>query len=240
MARFAVVLCGSGRADGSEIHESVSVLVHLARLGAAYRCFAPDAWQADVINHATGQTAAGERRNCLVEAARISRGEISPLATLSAGDFDGVIFPGGLGAAKNLCTFARDGAEATVIPDVERVIRAFHAARKPIGLCCIAPVLAARVLGTGSGGPGCTVTLGDGDGIEGAVQGWGSTHARRGVEEACFDEANLIFTSPAYMHADATPHQIFVGIGKMVEGVVDHGPDIIRGYHKQGDFAAGI
>jgi enhancing lycopene biosynthesis protein 2 len=35
----------------------------------------------------------------------------------------------------------------TVDPEVERVIREFHAAGKPIALCCIAPILAAKVLG---------------------------------------------------------------------------------------------
>lgn len=35
----------------------------------------------------------------------------------------------------------------TVNEDVVRVLKDFHKAKKPIGLCCIAPVLAAKVLG---------------------------------------------------------------------------------------------
>src|SRR5512140_3595811 len=103
MPKIAVVLSGCGRADGSEIHESVSILIHLARAGAAYHCFAPDQAQSDVVNHATGKPAK-ETRNCLVEAARIARGEITALAKLDVDAYDGVIFPGGFGAAKNLCT----------------------------------------------------------------------------------------------------------------------------------------
>ena len=35
----------------------------------------------------------------------------------------------------------------TVIPEVERVITGYHGAGKPLAFCCIAPVLAAKVLG---------------------------------------------------------------------------------------------
>src|SRR5579862_9497660 len=132
MPNIAVVLCGCGRADGSEIHEAVSCLIHLSRLGATYSCFAPDAPQAGVINHLTGKPSPGEKRNQLVESARIARGRIAPLSTLNPADFDAAVFPGGFGAAKNLCTFAKDGERCTVIPDVERIVKSFHAAAKPI------------------------------------------------------------------------------------------------------------
>lgn len=44
-------------------------------------------------------------RNVLTESARIARGKISDLAQLSAAHHDAAIFPGGFGAAKNLCVF---------------------------------------------------------------------------------------------------------------------------------------
>ena len=44
----------------------------------------------------------------------------------------------------------------TVHPEVSRVLTDFHGAAKPIGLCCIAPMLAAKVLGS----KGVTLTLG--------------------------------------------------------------------------------
>ena len=40
--------------------------------------------------------------------------------------------------------------------DVERILKEFHKEGKPIGLACIAPVLAAKVLGS----KGITITLG--------------------------------------------------------------------------------
>lgn len=216
--KIAVVLAGSGRGDGSEIHESVSVLVHLSRHGVDYTCFAPDLPQADVVNHATGQPT-GETRNQLVESARIARGDIAPLARLDVDAFDAVVFPGGFGAAKNLCTFAKDGENCAVVPDVARVIKGFHAAGKPIGLCCIAPVLAARVLGTKMGGPGCMVTIGTDEGTASAIAKMGSTNVGKGVTEAVTDPKNRIVTTPAYM-CDAKPHEVFEGIGKMVDQVV--------------------
>jgi enhancing lycopene biosynthesis protein 2 len=220
MPKVAVVLTGCGRADGSEIHEAVSCLVHLSRLGASYRCFAPDAPQVDVVNHLTGKPMSGEKRNQLVEAARIARGEIAPLAALNPTDFDAVVFPGGFGAAKNLCTFARDGKNCTVIPEVERVVKGFHSAGKPVGMCCIAPVIAAKVLGKASGGPGAKVTIGDDPDTAAAIGAWGSTNIVKPVTEAYTDEANRLSTAPAYMYGRATPHEVFEGIGAMIESTL--------------------
>lgn len=214
--KIAVVLCGSGRADGSEIHESVSILVHLSRHAHAYQCFAPDAPQRDVINHATDKPQAGLSRNMMVEAARISRGNIKPLIDLTSKDFDAVAFPGGFGAAKNLCDFAIKGSDCEVIPDVVRVIKDFHAAKKPIALCCIAPVLAARVLGTRMNGPGCRVTIGTDAQTANAIATMGSENIAKAVRDVCVDEPNRLITTPAYMF-DATPFEVFEGIGKMID-----------------------
>ncbi len=214
--RIAVVLAGSGRSDGREIHESVSVLVHLSRKGWAYRCFAPDAPQAEVVNHATDTIEAGATRHMLAESARISRGDITPLERLDAAGFDALVIPGGFGAAKNLCDFASRGAACTVRSDVSRAVKAFHAAAKPIGLCCIAPIIAARVLGSASGGPGCTITLGGESGAAAAARAMGATHQECSVTQACVDRVNKLVTTPAYMH-DARPHEVFDGIGAMVD-----------------------
>ncbi|KPP66570.1 ES1 protein, mitochondrial-like [Scleropages formosus] len=172
--RVAVVLSGCGVYDGTEIHEAsayvfrsvvkavreavsiflmASVLVHLSRGEAQVQMFAPNISQMHVIDHCKGQPSE-ESRNVLSESARIARGNISDLAQLKVSDHDAVIFPGGFGAAKNLSTFAVDGKDCKVIEDVERVLKDFHKAGKPIGLCCISPVLAAKVL------PGVEVTVG--------------------------------------------------------------------------------
>jgi len=217
MPRAAIVLAGSGVYDGSEIHEATSLLIHLSRHGVAYNCFAPDQDQMHVIDHVTGQPAEGETRNVLVESARIARGKVQRLSDLSVDAFDAVFFPGGFGAAKNLCSFATEGAGCTVNPDVERVLREFHDAGKPIGMCCIAPIIAAKVFGTEAGGSGCTVTIGNDADTAAAIRAMGSKNEERPVTEACVDDANNLVTAPAYMYGDAPPHEVYEGIGAMVE-----------------------
>ena len=76
---------------------------------------------------------------------------------LKSEDFGAVIFPGGFGAAKNLCTFATS-SDPTVDEEVERVLKDFHGAEKVIGMCCIAPIILALVFGK-SGVP-IKITLG--------------------------------------------------------------------------------
>ncbi|KAF0117575.1 MAG: ThiJ/PfpI [Rhodospirillaceae bacterium] len=140
MKKFAVVLSGCGVFDGAEIHEAVLTLLAIDRQGGSSQCFAPDMPQAHVINHLTGQEMP-ETRNVLVESARIARGAIKNLRDYKAAEYDGLIFPGGFGAAKNLSSVAFDGAACKVTVEVERAIRETRAADKPIGALCISPTL---------------------------------------------------------------------------------------------------
>ncbi|XP_053164343.1 glutamine amidotransferase-like class 1 domain-containing protein 3, mitochondrial [Hemicordylus capensis] len=178
-AKVAVVLSGCGVFDGTEIHEASAILVHLSRGGANVQMYAPNISQMHVVDHSKGQPAEGESRNVLAESARIARGKIADLTKLIAKDYDAVIFPGGFGAAKNLSTFAVDGKDCKVNGEVERVLKDFHKAGKPIGLCCISPVLAAKVL------PGAEVTVGHEEeqggkwpyaGTAGAIKAMGGKH----------------------------------------------------------------
>ena len=145
--RVGVVLSGCGVYDGTEIHEAALTLYFLDRSGAKIICMAPDAAQMHVIDHGKGSPT-DEKRNVLVESARIARGEIKDLSAVSAADLDALIFPGGFGAAKNLCDFAVKGADCSVHPRSRTgSFRQMHESKKPLGFLCIAPVLAARVLG---------------------------------------------------------------------------------------------
>lgn len=217
----AVVLSGNGVFDGSEVHEASAVLVHLSRAGADVSIYAPDIPQMHVLNHAKGDVAEGETRNVLAESARIARGKISSLAELDATHHDALVFPGGFGAAKNLSSFAVDGVNCTVNKDVEQAIKTFHAAKKPIGLCCIAPVLAAKIL------PGVEVTVGQDKedvqwpyaGTAGAVEQMGAKHVNKDVNEIHVDEQNKVVTTPAFM-CETNVHEVHDGIGKMIQAVV--------------------
>ncbi|MCQ2265155.1 MAG: isoprenoid biosynthesis glyoxalase ElbB [Bacteroidales bacterium] len=192
MKKFAVVLCGCGCYDGSEIHESVMTLLAIDRNECQYSIFAPDADQYHVINHYTKQ-ATDEKRNMLAEAARIARGDIQPLTALKVSDFDAIVFPGGFGAAKNLFTYAVEGTNAVAIPEVERVVRDFYAAHKPIGALCIAPVMIAKILGN------VTITVGVDQKTIADVESFGAKHINTQQTEVIADKENKVFTTPCYM-----------------------------------------
>ena len=192
MKKFAVVLCGCGPLDGSEIHESVMTLLAIDRNECQYTIFAPDADQFHVMNHYTKEVMP-EKRNMLVEAARIARGDIHPLTELKSADFDAVVFPGGYGAAKNLFTYAMKGTKAVVDAEVERVIKDFHAQRKPIGALCISPVLLAKVLGN------ITITVGTDEKTIHDVETFGAQHINTQQTEVIADKENMVFTTPCYM-----------------------------------------
>ena len=110
MKKVAVILSGCGVYDGSEIHEAVLTLLALDRAKAEVTCVAPDIVQKHVIDHRTGSEMIDEDRNVMREASRISRGEIASLDALKVSEFDAMIFVGGFGAAKNLSSYAFDGA----------------------------------------------------------------------------------------------------------------------------------
>ena len=146
MPKIGVLLSGSGFLDGAEITEAVCTLLFLDRAGAEAVCMAPDVEQRQVVNHLSGETT-DETRNVLVEAARIARGKIRPLGEVKVEELDGLVMPGGFGAALNLSSFAVEGPEGSIREDVAALIRDLHAAGKPIGAICIAPALLALALG---------------------------------------------------------------------------------------------
>jgi enhancing lycopene biosynthesis protein 2 len=214
MKKIAVVLSGCGVFDGSEIYESVLTLLRLEHNGVQYQCLAPNVEQLHVINHLTGEVAQGERRNVLVEAARLARGEIEDLATADPAEFDALIIPGGFGAAKNLSDFAIKGADCTVIPQLVQFARAIHAAGKPVGLICIAPTLTPKLLG-----PGIRCTVGNDSEVAGAIERMGGEHASCSVDQIVVDPDKRVVSTPAYMLARSIS-EAASGINRLVDEVV--------------------
>jgi enhancing lycopene biosynthesis protein 2 len=214
MKKVAVVLSGCGVYDGSEIHEAVLTLLALDQRGINYQCFAPNIPQLHVVNHLTGEVAAGETRNVLIEAARIARGEVRDLAQASAADFDALLVPGGFGAAKNLCDFAVNGSAMQVQPDFLRFAQAMHKAGKPIGLICIAPAMAAKIFGAG-----VECTIGSDAETAATITAMGGKHIACPVEKAVIDKRNKLVTTPAYMLAQRIGDAA-KGIDECVEAVL--------------------
>jgi enhancing lycopene biosynthesis protein 2 len=210
--RIAVILSGCGHQDGAEIHEATFTLWAIHKHGAEYQCFAPDIMQHHVLNHLNGQEME-EQRNVLVEAARIARGQVKDLAEFDANIVDALVIPGGVGVAKNLCSYAVDGPQCTVNKDVEQAVKAMHQAGKPIGALCIAPVLLARVLGD------ITLTIGQDEETAAKIQEMGAAHAHTGIGEIAVDQQNKIVSTPCYM-LDSRVDQIADGAEALVQAVL--------------------
>jgi enhancing lycopene biosynthesis protein 2 len=214
MKKIGVVLSGCGVRDGSEIHESVCALLAIDQAGCESVCMAPDADFA-VTDHLTMQET-GEKRNILVESARIARGNIRNIKDMNAADLDAVVLPGGFGAAKNLCDFAVKGAAASVHPEVARLLKEMAAAGKPIGAICIAPVLIAAVLGREYT---TTLTIGNDAGTAAEINKTGAIHQECPVTGLVVDRKNKLVSTPAYMLATRIS-EAYEGIEKCVKEVI--------------------
>ncbi len=212
MKKFAVVLSGCGVFDGAEIHEATLSLYAIAYNGGSYEIFAPDVKQHHVINHITGEEMS-ESRNVLVESARIARGKIRPLSEFDQEGFDGLLFPGGFGAAKNLSNWAFKGPESTVIEEVGNAIRAMVKAEKPVGALCISPVLLAKTV------EGARLTIGSDAATAAAVQSAGASHVETTHGEVVIDDRYKLVTTPCYM-LDATIVQIAEGADNVVKAML--------------------
>ncbi len=209
---IAVILSGCGHQDGAEIHESTLTLWAIHKHGADYHCFAPNIPQYHVLNHITGEEM-NDKRNVLIESARIARGKISELAIFKADDFDALVLPGGFGAAKNLSDYAFNGADCQVNDSVAKAIKEMHAAGKPIGALCISPVLLARTL------EATKLTVGQDPTTITNIGKMGATHETSSEGQIVIDSDNRIVTTPCYM-LDSRVDKIGEGADKLVAALL--------------------
>lgn len=225
MKKVAVLLAGCGVYDGSEIHEAVFTLLSIARQGGSYQCFAPDKEQLHVINHVTGSEMP-EKRNVLVESARIARGEIKPVSELKPSEYDGLVIPGGFGAAKNLNQWAIKGPEGEIDPDVARVIREFVKARIPVAGLCMGPtVIASALKGVLTG---ARLTVGstaekspyDIQAISNGLVSTGAVAEYKTIREFTVDDELKIVTAPCYM-MEGSIDQVYGNVQQAIEALFD-------------------
>lgn len=202
--KYAVLLHGNGVYDGTEIHEAVCTLLSIAQAGHEYQCIAPDVQQHHVINHTNGDEM-NETRNVFVESARIARGDILKVAEINAADYDGLVIPGGFGAAKNLTTWAFDGPESEILPQVKSLILGFVSSNKPIAALCMSPTTIAKALeGTdyharltvGSTEEPSPYEIGA---ISNGMKSIGVIAEMRTVREVAIDNGLKIVSAPCYM-----------------------------------------
>src|SRR5690554_1241111 len=143
--KIGVLLSGSGVYDGSEIHEAVFTLLAIAESGNEAVCIGIDKEQYHVVNHLNGEEQP-EKRNMLVEAARIARGDIREINEVTPADIDALVIPGGFGNAKSLTDWAFKGSDSEIIPEVKLLIVNMINVGKPIAALCVSPVVVAKAL----------------------------------------------------------------------------------------------
>lgn len=217
--RVGVVLSGCGTQDGSEISEAVLVLYSIERAGGSAVCMAPAATQASIVDHLTATPDPhAAPRHVLAEAARITRGRLRDIATVREHDVDALVFPGGNGVATVLSNYAEKGVVCDVHPEVTRLLRAMLQRRRPMGFVCMAPILAARVLGPPAG---VRVTFGSKtcpEAKHAAVMGADVRPCP--LREILVDEKNRVVSTPAFMYDDARLADVGFAIERLVRQVL--------------------
>jgi enhancing lycopene biosynthesis protein 2 len=225
MAKIGVLLSGSGVYDGTAIQEAVLTLLAIKEAGHEYVCMAPNIDQHHVINHLNGEEM-NETRNVLIESARIARGDIRPVSEVTPADIDALVLPGGFGAAKNLSSWAFDGPNGTILPEVKLILVNMVNVGKPICALCVSPTLVAKAFENSSINP--LLTLGsDKESSEYDIQGFsdgiasvGANPVMKSISEIAVDEKNKIVSAPCYMmEADIAEVRtnIKMAIDKMIE-----------------------
>jgi enhancing lycopene biosynthesis protein 2 len=212
MKKIGVILSGCGFMDGAEINEAVLTLLAISRQGATPLLMAPNVNQYHVINHTNGQ-AVQETRNVLIESSRIARGEIKDINEVSADDFDALMIPGGFGVAKNLSNFAFKGAQAAIIPEVAKMLKAVNDQQKPIGAICISPAVLALLFKA-------KLTIGSDEATSQIINDLGGQHFQKNANEIQVDEELKIVSTPAFM-LNAPLHEISEGIDQCVKKVIE-------------------
>ncbi|MCC2644774.1 MAG: isoprenoid biosynthesis protein ElbB [Burkholderiales bacterium] len=215
VVKIAVILAGCGRMDGSEIQESVLTLLSIRQNKAVFQCFSLDLPQNHVSNHLTNESVPSEKRNMLVESARIARGEVKPLEELEIAEFDALIIPGGNGVAYNLFDFATNGKDYIVNPLVKHKCLEFTKNKLPVGFICIAPAMIPGIYG-----PGIELTIGTDKETSELLTTMGAKCFDCLVDEIHIDKTHKIVTTPAYMLANHIG-EAYLGVKHLVDAIIN-------------------
>lgn len=202
--KVGILLSGCGVYDGSEIQETISAMLALEESGVEYIGISINKNQHHVINHIDGSEQ-HETRNMLVESARIMRGNVVDISTITPADIDGLVIPGGFGNAKNLSNWAFNGPDGEILPEVKLLLINLINIGKPIAALCVSPILLSLALKDSKEVP--TLTLGsskekspyDIKAFHEGIEKIGSKSIEKGIKEISVDEKNRIICAPCYM-----------------------------------------
>jgi enhancing lycopene biosynthesis protein 2 len=202
--KIGVLLSGCGVYDGAEIQESILTLLAIEEIGATYTCISIDADQYHVVNHLTGDEMP-EKRNMMVEAARIARGAVKEIKSIQPADIDALVIPGGFGSAKNFTTWAFDGPNGTIRDDVKLLLVNMINVGKPIVALCVSPVVLAKAFEGSSVKLNLTIGSSAEDSpyeipmFEVGLQATGAKTEEKTIREILVDRENKVITAPCYM-----------------------------------------
>lgn len=118
-----ILLAGCGLGDGSCIEEVILTYLALEKYKCPYQATALNI-QATSVNHISEEPE--DKRNVLIESARIGRGKIKDLNCINIDDFDCLIIPGGIGLLAN---YRNQDA-------IQKLILSFVENKKPIATMC--------------------------------------------------------------------------------------------------------
>jgi len=202
--KIGVLLSGNGVYDGVEIQEAVLTLLAIDEIGAEAVCISIDKNQYHVINHLNGEEM-NESRNMLIESARIARGNVKEISTITPADIDALIIPGGFGSAKNFTKWAFNGADGQILPEVKLLLVNLINVGKPIVALCVSPIVLAKALEGSTITPKMTI----GTDLEKSpyditsfIEGLkkcGTKTSVKSVREIEIDKEHKIITAPCYM-----------------------------------------
>ena len=223
--KIGVLLSGCGVYDGAEIQEAVFSLLAIQEAGAEAICLSLNANQHHVVNHLTGEVMP-ESRNMIVEAARIARGSVHEVSSYDSSQLDAVVIPGGFGSAKNFTTWAFDGPDGTILPEIQEFIKKCISDKKPIAALCVSPVVLALALQHSDVQP--TMTLGtdkekspyDISAFSGGLTQTGVQAEMKTIHEISVDQNLKIVSAPCYM-MDATIVEIRNNIQQAVKALIE-------------------
>jgi len=223
--KIGVLLSGCGVYDGAEIQEVVLTLLAINELGAEAVCISVDEDQYHVINHLTGEEMP-EKRNMLIESARIARGEVVEISTIQPADIDALVIPGGFGSAKNFTNWAFEGPDGTINPKVKLLLVNMINIGKPIAALCVSPVVVAKALENSS--IEATLTIGstaadspyDIGAFTSGLEKIGAKGTMKTVDAIQVDQKNKIVTAPCYMMS-ATISEVNQNIRSALKALVE-------------------
>lgn len=225
MKKIGVLLSGCGVYDGAEIHESVFTMLAIQEVGAEYICISVNKPQHHVVNHLTGEEMK-ESRNMMIEAARIARGNVKDITEVDPADIDALVIPGGFGSAKNFTSWAFEGPEGMVLPEVKLLVVNMINIGKPVCALCVSPVVVSKALEDSD--IHATMTLGtteesspyDIQGFSDGIKQTGVEPVFKTVKEVQVDTVNRIVSAPCYM-MDANMIEVRNNIRSAIEETIN-------------------